>query len=72
MTKRPTKTRIIAEGAKIIQKNGFNNTGILDVLRAADVPKGSFYFYFKSKEDFGLEVINYLAETLRRTWTQSS
>ncbi len=72
MTKQHTKTRIIAEGAKIIQKNGFNNTGILDVLKAAGVPKGSFYFYFKSKEDFGLEVINYLAESLRRTWTQSS
>ncbi|MGC8604909.1 MAG: TetR family transcriptional regulator C-terminal domain-containing protein [Desulfomonilaceae bacterium] len=71
MAKQSTKIKIVAEGAKVIQKKGFNNTGIIDVLNAAGVPKGSFYFYFKSKEDFGIEVINYLAENVRRAWTQS-
>jgi TetR/AcrR family transcriptional regulator, transcriptional repressor for nem operon len=29
------------------------------------VPKGSFYFYFKNKEDFGLQLVDAFAETLR-------
>ena len=28
------------------------------MLAAAEVPKGSFYFYFKNKEDFGLQVVD--------------
>jgi TetR/AcrR family transcriptional repressor of nem operon len=31
------------------------------VLQAAGVPKGSFYYYFPSKEAFGLEVIAHFA-----------
>ncbi|MDQ1239912.1 MAG: TetR/AcrR family transcriptional regulator, transcriptional repressor for nem operon, partial [Thermodesulfobacteriota bacterium] len=45
--------------ARIIRKNGFNNTGIAEILSSAGVPKGSFYFYFKSKEDLGLALVDY-------------
>jgi TetR/AcrR family transcriptional regulator, transcriptional repressor for nem operon len=31
------------------------------VLDSAGVPKGSFYFYFRSKEDFGLAIIDHFA-----------
>lgn len=61
MTKE-TKQKIIEVGAEIIQRKGFNHTGIQEILTAAGVPKGSFYFYFKSKEDFGLQVIDYFKE----------
>jgi len=54
-----TKTRIIEAGSEIIHLKGFNNTGLQEILDAAGVPKGSFYNYFKSKEDFGLEVVDY-------------
>ncbi len=57
-----TKSHIIAVGADIIQHSGFNNTGIQEILKAAKVPKGSFYFYFKNKEDFGLQVIDYFSD----------
>ena len=30
------------------------------------MPKGSFYFYFKSKEDFGLQLIDFYAEFFDR------
>lgn len=56
-----TKDRILETGAEIIHRRGFNNTGIQEILNAAGVPKGSFYNYFKSKEDFGLQVIDYFA-----------
>ena len=41
---------------------GYNGTSIQDIVDAADVPKGSFYTYFKSKEDFALAAIDMVAE----------
>jgi TetR/AcrR family transcriptional repressor of nem operon len=57
--KQNTKQKIIETGAQIIHHKGYNHTGIQEVLKAANVPKGSFYFYFDSKEDFGLHVIDF-------------
>lgn len=60
MAKTEIKDLILQEGAKIIHLKGFHNTGINEILESADIPKGSFYFYFKNKEDFGLQLIDYL------------
>ncbi len=57
--KQDTKKVIIETGARIIHQKGYNHTGIQEVLKSAGVPKGSFYFHFKSKDDFGLQVIDY-------------
>ena len=54
-----TKYKIIETGAKIIHHKGYHHTGIQEVLDTVGVPKGSFYFYFKNKEDFGLQVIDF-------------
>lgn len=59
MAKDDTRLAIIREGARLIHSKGYNNTGLSDILTSAGVPKGSFYFYFKSKDDFGLAVIDY-------------
>ncbi|KQC06996.1 MAG: hypothetical protein APR62_00795 [Smithella sp. SDB] len=59
MTKTRTREQIIRKGSELIHAQGFNATGLQQILQAAGIPKGSFYFYFKSKEDFGLEIINY-------------
>ena len=48
---------LIRVGREIIVRQGFNATGLSDILAAAEVPKGSFYYYFESKEDFGLAII---------------
>lgn len=56
-----TKQHIIETGADLIHKNGFSNTGLQAILKASGVPKGSFYYYFDSKEAFGVEVAKYLA-----------
>lgn len=57
--KQDTKQKIIESGARIIHHKGYHHTGIQEVLSAAGVPKGSFYFYFQNKEDFGLQVIDF-------------
>lgn len=47
----------------MLLRQGYHNLGIAAVLEATQVPKGSFYYHFKSKEDFGLQVIDlYLKE----------
>ena len=59
------KSRILKAGAWIVNQKGFNGTGLAELLEAAKVPKGSFYFYFKNKEDFGLHLIDYFVDYLR-------
>ncbi len=59
--KRDTKRQLLERGLDIFCRKGYNNTGIQEVLDAAGVPKGSFYHFFKSKEDFGLQVIEHYA-----------
>ncbi|MDD2464982.1 MAG: TetR family transcriptional regulator C-terminal domain-containing protein [Desulfobulbus sp.] len=56
------KAEIIDIGTELISVNGYNATGLDAILRKAGVPKGSFYHYFRSKEDFGLAVIDQFAE----------
>lgn len=59
MTGKGKKAELLEIGSEIIRKQGFNNTGINEILEKAKVPKGSFYFYFKSKEDYGLQLLDY-------------
>ena len=59
--KTDTKQKILETGAELIHLKGFNHTGLQEILNAAGVPKGSFYNYFSSKEDFGLQVIDHFA-----------
>jgi TetR/AcrR family transcriptional regulator, transcriptional repressor for nem operon len=54
-----TRQLILNNGAKLVHARGFVNTGIKEILDAASVPKGSFYFYFKSKEDFGKSLVDH-------------
>ena len=61
-TRENTKYLLIETGIDIMVEKGYNATGLSEVLSAAGVPKGSFYYYFQSKEDFGLNIINYFDE----------
>jgi TetR/AcrR family transcriptional repressor of nem operon len=67
MESRDAKSRILKAGARIVLEKGFCDTGLAEVLAAARVPKGSFYFHFKSKEDFGLQLVDTFAGTLKAT-----
>lgn len=55
MTTRHTDTRqhILCTGKQIIAARGFSSVGLAQLLQTSEVPKGSFYHYFKSKEHFG-------------------
>ena len=47
------RQHILDTAKPIILGRGFSAVGLNQILSAADVPKGSFYHYFKSKELFG-------------------
>jgi len=71
-----TRDRIIDAGTKAIVAKSYNGCGLSEILGAAGVPKGSFYHYFKSKEGFGVAVIeesaNYHSQNLRKYFTDRS
>jgi len=65
MSKETTKTILLETGKRIFLERGYNHSGIETILQAAGVPKGSFYYYFESKEDFAVQVLNRFADDIR-------
>ena len=62
MARGTNKKRILDAGLSLLYAKGYNATGIQDIADAAGVPKGSFYNYFKSKEEFATEVIRHYTQ----------
>ncbi|HQT97103.1 MAG: acrylate utilization transcriptional regulator AcuR [Desulfobacteria bacterium] len=62
-----TREALIRYGTEILTEKGFHSTGIDEVLKHVGVPKGSFYHYFASKDEFGYAIIdNYAAYFARK------
>jgi TetR/AcrR family transcriptional repressor of nem operon len=57
-----TRRTILEAGIRSVLKKGYDQSGLAEILREAKVPKGSFYYYFASKEDFGLALIEHWLE----------
>lgn len=61
------REKILTVGRSLLSMKGFSAVGLNEILKEANVPKGSFYHYFGSKDTFGVAVLNayfkeYLAE----------
>jgi len=56
------KQHIIRKGLKALYRKGYNATGVKEIADAAGIPKGSFYNYFSSKEEFALEAMRFFTE----------
>ncbi len=71
-----TKHVLIRTGLKHLTARGYSSVGIDEILKDAGVPKGSFYHYFTSKADFGLELISaydaYFREKLETHFNNSA
>ncbi len=57
-SRQETRNRLIKVGTEIMSERGFFSTGIDVVLTKAEVPRGSFYYYFESKSAFALAVVD--------------
>jgi len=49
--------KILENGLELIREKGYHNTGIDDILKVNQIPKGSFYNFFKSKEEFSIRAL---------------
>ncbi len=66
-TSRSLKTRehILDTAQRIVGAKGFCAVGLNEILAAANIPKGSFYYYFESKDAFGKALLdNYFVKDL--------
>ena len=48
-----TRENIVEAAKKVISKKGFKGAYIQDITEQAGVAKGTFYTYFKTKEESG-------------------
>jgi AcrR family transcriptional regulator len=54
----PPRERILNTAYTLFHKQGYNNTGINQIIMEANVSKASFYAHFKSKDDLCIEFLN--------------
>lgn len=52
------RRRLLDAGLDLFLNRGFNGCGVQEIAAAATIPKGSFYSYFESKEDFAVAVLD--------------
>lgn len=64
--KRPGKReRLVAAAGDLLHRQGAQATTIAQVADAADVPPGNVYYYFRSKDDLVLAVVDLRCEQVR-------
>jgi TetR/AcrR family transcriptional repressor of nem operon len=56
-TEHDTREHLLATGEQLCMHRGFTGMGLSELLKTAAVPKGSFYHYFRSKEAFGVALL---------------
>ena len=57
--------RILKESIDLFDKKGFSKTSIQDIIDTIGVTKGTFYYYFKSKQELLMDIhLNYIKELL--------
>lgn len=62
-----TRQQILDTGRLLVLRQGFVGVGLKAILDACQVPKGSFYHYFASKEQFGCALLaDYVNEYQQR------
>lgn len=56
------RKQLLDQGVSLLMTNGYHGTGLKKILDIVQIPKGSFYHYFESKEAFGAEVVTHYIE----------
>jgi TetR/AcrR family transcriptional repressor of nem operon len=63
------RERILAAAQSLIEQRGYSALGVAEICKAAGVPKGSFYYFFDSKEELALTVLDEHWAGQRDAWT---
>ncbi|MGC5307403.1 TetR family transcriptional regulator C-terminal domain-containing protein [Micromonospora zamorensis] len=64
------RNKILDAAATLIEQRGYSALGVAEICAAAGVPKGSFYYFFESKQSLAHTVIDEHWITQRRQWEQ--
>jgi AcrR family transcriptional regulator len=62
--KNPTRERLVEVARTLFWKHGYASTGIAQILKEADAGSGSLYYFFPTKEDLLLAVLEWYRENL--------
>ncbi|MFK4145226.1 TetR/AcrR family transcriptional regulator [Streptomyces sp. NPDC004065] len=60
--------KILTAAQSLIELRGYSALGVAEICKTAGVPKGSFYYFFESKEALALAVIDEHWAAQRRDW----
>lgn len=60
------RNQIIGTSIELMYLKGYNGTSVKDITDAAGIPKGSFYNYFKDKEDYVLYAMRYFNDEISK------
>lgn len=64
---RPMKQKLMDAGILLFDQNGFKSTSIQDIVQMMGVTKGTFYYYFNSKEELLKEIhLQYIEGLIKR------
>jgi AcrR family transcriptional regulator len=66
-----TRTRILEAAVKVFATKGYHDTKVDDIVSESSTSKGSFYFYFPSKQDIFLALSDTFADLLESKITQA-
>lgn len=55
--KQINRENLLNHGVSLLMQQGYHGTGLKEILDAVQIPKGSFYNYFGSKENFAAESV---------------
>jgi len=64
------REKLLDQGVKMLMDQGYHGTGLKEILDVVQIPKGSFYNYFGSKEKFAAEAITHYIEPFIGLLTQ--
>lgn len=59
-----TRDRIMEAAVKVFASKGYHDTRVDDIVKDSNTSKGSFYFYFPSKQDIFLALVDTFANLL--------
>jgi len=54
-----TKLKLLDISKQLMMSKGYNATKVEEICQMAEVTKGAFFYYFKTKEDLGMSVLDY-------------
>ena len=66
-----TRQKLLSAAEEAFGNTGFFRASISDITRGAGVAQGTFYLYFKNKEDVLAELVRHMGRELRRMLAHS-